>query len=278
MGFVTNAHLKSQRFLGAHDRPVYTARPVSDPKKSPETDFGFERVAWSEKQSRVRGVFDSVAGKYDIMNDLMSGGLHRLWKDRFVRDIRPKNGQKVLDVAGGTGDIAFRIKSKAPGADITIFDLNQNMLDVGRDRAVDRGWLNDFEWVAGNAESLPFPDNSFDIYTIAFGLRNVTRIDTALQEANRVLKPGGRFFCLEFSRVDSFLLSKAYDAWSFHVIPRIGKAIANDQDSYQYLVESIRRFPSPRKLARRMEQAGFAGIKAARLTAGVVAIHSGVKP
>lgn len=248
-------------------------------QQNPEKEwFGEKHVTPDEKTGLVRGVFDNVAVKYDLMNDLMSGGLHRLWKDRFVRSIRPRAGQKFLDVAGGTGDIAFRIKKKAPGAEITVFDLNPNMLDVGRDRAVDRGWINDFEWVTGNAETLPFPDNSFDVYTIAFGLRNVTRIDTALAEAARVLKPGGRFFCLEFSRVDSALLSAAYDAWSFHVIPKIGKAVANDEASYRYLVESIRKFPSPRKLARRMESAGFAGVKFSALTAGIVAIHSGVKP
>lgn len=240
--------------------------------------FGERHVTPDEKTGLVRDVFDNVAPKYDIMNDLMSGGLHRLWKDRLVRSIRPRPGQKFLDVAGGTGDIAFRILKKAPGAEITVLDINPHMLEVGRDRAADRGWLDEFEWVTGNAESLPFPDNSFDVYTIAFGLRNVTHIDTALKEAARVLKPGGRFFCLEFSRVESALLSRAYDAWSFHVIPKLGKAIAGDESSYQYLVESIRKFPSPRKLARRMQNAGFAGAKFSALTAGVVAIHSGVKP
>ncbi|MGB4106287.1 MAG: bifunctional demethylmenaquinone methyltransferase/2-methoxy-6-polyprenyl-1,4-benzoquinol methylase UbiE [Alphaproteobacteria bacterium] len=240
--------------------------------------FGERHVTPAEKTGLVRDVFDNVAPKYDLMNDLMSGGLHRLWKDRLVRSIRPRPGQKFLDVAGGTGDIAFRILKKAPGAEVTVCDINPHMLEVGRDRALDRGWLDKFEWVTGNAESLPFPDNSFDVYTIAFGLRNVTHIDTALKEAARILKPGGRFFCLEFSRVESALLSRAYNAWSFHVIPRIGKAIANDESSYQYLVESIRKFPSPRKLARRMQEAGFAGAKFSALTAGIVAIHNGIKP
>jgi demethylmenaquinone methyltransferase/2-methoxy-6-polyprenyl-1,4-benzoquinol methylase len=248
-------------------------------KDNPEKEwFGQRHVSPDEKTGLVRGVFDSVAPKYDLMNDLMSGGLHRLWKDRLVRQIRPRPGQKFLDVAGGTGDIAFRILKKAPGAEVTVCDINPHMLEVGRDRAADRGWLNEFEWVTGNAESLPFPDNSFDVYTIAFGLRNVTHIDTALKEAARVLKPGGRFFCMEFSHVESAILSKAYDAWSFHVIPRIGKVVTNDADSYQYLVESIRKFPSPRKLVRRMQDAGFAAAKYSALTAGVVAIHSGVKP
>ena len=248
-------------------------------QNNPEKElFGEKHVTPDEKTGLVRDVFDSVAPKYDLMNDLMSGGLHRLWKDRLVRQIRPRPGQKFLDVAGGTGDVAFRILKKAPGAEVTVLDINPHMLEVGRDRATDRGWLNNFEWVTGNAESLPFPDNSFDVYTIAFGLRNVTHIDNALKEAARVLKPGGRFFCMEFSRVESAMLSKAYDAWSFHVIPKLGKSITGDQESYQYLVESIRKFPSPRKLVRRMQDAGFAGVKYSALTAGVVAIHSGVKP
>jgi ubiquinone/menaquinone biosynthesis methyltransferase len=246
---------------------------------NPEKEwFGEQRVSASEKTEKVIGVFDSVASKYDIMNDLMSGGLHRLWKDRLIRQIRPRPGQKFLDVAGGTGDIAFRIRKKEPGAEITVFDLNQHMLDVGRDRAVDHGWLDDFDWVTGNAEKLPFPDNSFDVYTIAFGLRNVTHIDTALSEAFRVLRPGGRFFCLEFSRVEQPLLAAGYDAFSFHVIPRIGKLVAQDSESYQYLVESIRKFPSQRKLARRLSDSGFQGVKYANLSAGIVAIHSGIKP
>ncbi len=249
-------------------------------QKNPEKEwFGEKHVTPAEKTGRVIGVFDSVADKYDLMNDLMSGGMHRLWKDRLVRMIRPRPAEKFLDVAGGTGDIAFRIRKKTgSGTPITVFDLNPNMLDVGRDRAIDKGWLDNFDWITGNAESLPFPDNSFDVYTIAFGLRNVTHIDTALSEAFRVLRPGGRFFCMEFSRVDSPLLSKAYDAWSFHVIPRMGKTIANDEESYQYLVESIRKFPSQRKLARRLQDAGFAAVRYENLSAGIVAIHKGTKP
>ncbi|MCC7305804.1 MAG: bifunctional demethylmenaquinone methyltransferase/2-methoxy-6-polyprenyl-1,4-benzoquinol methylase UbiE [Alphaproteobacteria bacterium] len=238
--------------------------------------FGEKPVTPEEKTGLVRGVFDSVAGKYDLMNDLMSGGLHRLWKDRLVRQIRPRPSHACLDVAGGTGDIAFRIKRKAPGAAVTVFDLNEHMLSVGRDRAADKGWADkDFEWVTGNAESLPFPDRSFDVYTIAFGLRNVTHIDTALREAARVLRPGGRFFCLEFSRVDMPVLKQAYDFYSFNIIPRIGKKVANDEESYKYLVESIRKFPSQRKLARRMEEAGFSGIKYSGLSGGIVTIHEG---
>ena len=251
--------------------------------KNPEsTQFGERTVTPDEKTGLVRGVFDSVADKYDIMNDFMSGGLHRIWKDRFVRMIRPKADMRILDVAGGTGDIAFRMKTKAPGANITVFDLNQNMLDVGRDRAIDKGWIGDaanggFDWVTGDAADLPFPDNHFDVYTIAFGLRNVTRIDEALSEAARVLKPGGRFFCLEFSHVQPKMLAKAYDVYSFNVIPRIGKAAANDEESYQYLVESIRKFPKQENLKARMESAGLKNCSYSNLSAGIVAIHRGYK-
>jgi demethylmenaquinone methyltransferase/2-methoxy-6-polyprenyl-1,4-benzoquinol methylase len=247
--------------------------------QNPEKEwFGERRVKPDEKTGLVRGVFDSVASKYDIMNDLMSGGLHRLWKNRLVRMIRPRSGLDYLDVAGGTGDIAFRIKKAAPASNITVFDLNPHMLEVGQDRAADRGWLNDFKWIAGNAEKLPFPDQSFDVYTIAFGLRNVTYIDTALKEAVRVLKPGGRFFCLEFSPVQYPLLDKIYAAYSDAVIPRIGKLVANDAESYQYLVESIRKFPSPRNLTRRMEDAGMKQAKYTTLSGGIVAIHQAVIP
>ena len=246
--------------------------------QNPEsTQFGEQSVSPEEKTTLVRGVFDSVADNYDIMNDMMSGGLHRLWKDSFVRRIRPRNNQRFLDVAGGTGDIAFRIKKKAPGADITVFDLNQNMLDVGRDRAIDKGWINDFEWITGNAANLPFEDNSFDVYTIAFGLRNVTLIDEALREAVRVLKPGGRFFCLEFSHVREPILAKAYDLYSYNVIPKIGAAVAKDKDSYQYLVESIRKMPTQEQLQARMEEAGLKNCSFSNLSAGIVAIHRGTK-
>lgn len=246
--------------------------------QNPESvQFGEKDVTPEEKTTLVRGVFDSVADNYDIMNDLMSGGLHRLWKDTFVRRIRPKNSMNILDVAGGTGDIAFRMKKRAPKANITVFDLNQNMLDVGRDRAIDKGWIDGFEWTCGNAASLPFEDNSFDVYTIAFGLRNVTLIDEALREAARVLKPGGRFFCLEFSHVRTPLLARAYDLYSYNVIPRIGQAIAKDKDSYQYLVESIRKFPKQEQLTARMETAGLKNCSFSNLSAGIVAIHRGTK-
>ncbi len=248
-------------------------------QQNPEKNwFGTEAVTPTEKTRKVIGVFDSVAPKYDVMNDLMSGGLHRLWKDHFVRKIRPRAGLHYLDVAGGTGDIAFRIRKKA-GADckITLCDLNTEMLSVGRDRAMDLGYAHDFEWVTGNAESLPLQDESVDVYTIAFGLRNVTHIDTALTEALRVLKPGGRFYCLEFSKVHEPTLARIYDAWSFHVIPKIGEMVANDRASYQYLVESIRKFPPQKELLKRMETAGFCRCRVENLTFGVVAIHEGVK-
>lgn len=246
--------------------------------QNPEKEwFGTKHVSPDEKTGLVRGVFDSVADNYDIMNDLMSGGMHRLWKDSFVRMIRPRGKIKCLDVAGGTGDIAFRIKKKAPGSDITIFDLNEQMLNVGRDRAIDKGWINDFEWITGNAEALPFSDAHFDVYTISFGLRNVTHIDTALAEAHRVLKPGGRFYCLEFSHVREPILAKAYDLYSDHIIPRMGNIVAKDRDSYQYLIESIRKFPKQRDLEERLKAAGFDHAAHRNMSAGIVAAHHALK-
>lgn len=247
---------------------------------NPESEwFGTKRVKADDKASLVRDVFDSVADSYDVMNDVMSGGVHRLWKDRLVRMIRPKAGLHYLDVAGGTGDIAFRIR-KAAGreANITICDINPEMLRVGRDRALNKGWVDDFEWVTGNAENLPMPDNSVDVYTIAFGLRNVTRIDNALADAYRVLKPGGRFFCLEFSRVEDPFLGPLYDRYSEMLIPRMGQLIAKDRDSYQYLIESIRKFPPQRELARRMKTVGLQGARFSNLSFGIAAIHQGFKP
>jgi demethylmenaquinone methyltransferase / 2-methoxy-6-polyprenyl-1,4-benzoquinol methylase len=247
--------------------------------QNPEKEwFGEKRVTPGEKTGLVRGVFDSVAVRYDLMNDLMSGGLHRLWKDSFVRRIRPRPGLSYLDVAGGTGDIAFRLRRKAgPDTKIAVCDLNAQMLDVGRARAEDKGWLNGFEWVCGNAEALPFPDSSFDVYTIAFGLRNVTHIDTALAEARRVLRPGGRFYCLEFSRVQEPLLAKLYDAYSFNVIPKMGRLAAGDEESYRYLVESIRKFPDQKALVRRMTHAGLKNTGFENFSAGIVAVHTGLR-
>ncbi|PCJ99899.1 MAG: bifunctional demethylmenaquinone methyltransferase/2-methoxy-6-polyprenyl-1,4-benzoquinol methylase UbiE [Zetaproteobacteria bacterium] len=252
--------------------------------KNPEKSwFGEKEVSPEEKTKGVIGVFDSVADQYDLMNDLMSGGMHRLWKEKFIRMIHPRktiSGRPMdyLDVAGGTGDIAFRIRKKiGVGANITLCDLNENMLSVGQNRAIDKGWINDFEWVTGNAEALPLPDNSIDVYTIAFGLRNVTHIDTGLAEAYRVLRPGGKFFCLEFSHVQPTPLAKAYDLFSYNVIPRLGKMIANDEDSYQYLVESIRKFPTQEQLLTRIQSAGFCRTRYNNLSAGIVAIHQGTK-
>lgn len=247
--------------------------------QNPESQwFGETPVTPEEKTHKVHGVFEGVAKNYDLMNDLMSGGIHRLWKDSFIRRIRPRAGLRYLDVAGGTGDIAFKIRQKTgPNTEITLCDLTYNMLSVGRDRAIDKGWLNDFVWVTGNAETLPFPDSHFDVYTISFGLRNVTRIDDALREAYRVLKPGGRFFCLEFSHVENPLLAKAYDFYSYNVIPRIGAVVAKDRDSYQYLVESIRKFPNKRNLKNRLLEAGFDRAEYSNLTGGVACIHSAVK-
>ena len=248
-------------------------------QQNPESQwFGTEAVSPTEKTRKVIGVFDSVASSYDVMNDFMSGGLHRLWKDHLIRKIRPRSTQSFLDVAGGTGDIAFRIRKKAgKGTKITLCDLNAEMLAVGRDRAIDKGMGHDFDWITGNAEALPLPDNSVDVYTIAFGLRNVTHIDTALTEALRVLKPGGRFYCLEFSQVHEPTLRRLYDAYSYKIIPKLGEIVAKDRDSYQYLVDSIRKFPDQKTLIKRMETAGFSRCRFENLTFGVVAIHEGVK-
>lgn len=244
------------------------------------THFGFAEVGLHEKQGLVDDVFHKVARRYDLMNDLMSGGLHRLWKDVFAAKVRPGNreGFRHLDVAGGTGDIAFRI-ARGAGADaeIVVLDINGDMLDVGRDRAVERGLRAKVEFVQANAESLPFPDASFDAYTIAFGIRNVPRIETALAEAHRVLRPGGRFLCLEFSQVAVPGLDKLYEAYSFNVIPTIGKLVAGDAEPYRYLVESIQRFPHADEFERMIRRAGFRRTGFERLTGGVVAIHSGWK-
>ncbi len=236
--------------------------------------FGYEEVAPEEKTARVGAVFSSVARKYDMMNDAMSGGMHRLWKDRFVRRVKPQPGEAILDMAGGTGDIAFRLA--ASGAEVTVSDINQDMLDVGIERAMDRG-IDGLVWSCQNAEELAFPARAFDAYTIAFGIRNVTRIDLALAEAFRVLKFGGRFFCLEFSTTEWPGFKEAYDAYSHKLVPRIGKAIAGDADSYRYLVELIRRFPPMPEFEAMIRNAGFARTKVEPIMGGLVAIHSGWK-
>ena len=244
------------------------------PHNPESTQFGTKDVTPEEKTNLVLGVFDSVATRYDIMNDVMSGGIHRLWKDSFIRQINPQGHHSILDVAGGTGDIAFRHYKHTDGqAKITVSDINQSMLEVGQDRAYDKGITNIKDWVVADAAELPFPDSSFDIYTIAFGLRNVTRIDDALREAARVLKPGGRFYCLEFSHVDNPIVKKMYDVYSDHLIPRFGQMIANDRDSYQYLVESIRKFPRRELLKKRLVEAGFSKARYRTMTFGVVAVH-----
>jgi demethylmenaquinone methyltransferase / 2-methoxy-6-polyprenyl-1,4-benzoquinol methylase len=242
---------------------------------SGEADFGYRRVKAEEKARLVRQVFDSVADRYDLMNDLMSGGVHRLWKAELVDRLAPRPGQALLDVAGGTGDVAFRILDRAGDVHVTVCDVNESMLRHGRDRAIDAGRLSGLLWVCGDAESLPLADASVDGYTVAFGLRNVTHIEAALAEAWRVLKPGGHFLCLEFSRVEGPLLGRIYDLYSFAVLPLLGQVVAGDREAYQYLAESIRRFPPQPELARQMEAAGLERVSYRNLTGGIAAIHSG---
>jgi len=241
-----------------------------------ETDFGFSRVETAEHTRLVKDVFDRVATRYDLMNDLMSGGVHRLWKSALISSLAPRPGQLLLDVAGGTGDIARRFLARAgAGAHVILCDINASMLRQGRDRSFDRGDLKGIDWVCGAAEALPIADCSADAYTIAFGLRNVTGIPAALAEARRVLKPGGRFLCLEFSQVEIPILKRAYDLYSFQVLPRLGAVVARDREAYQYLVESIRRFPSRRKLLSLMDRAGLEKTSVRPLSGGIAAIHSG---
>ena len=247
------------------------------------THFGFETVTASEKAGRVREVFDAVAPKYDLMNDLMSGGVHRLWKGAMADWLAPQADWSIIDVAGGTGDVAFRlldrmIRDKSPRdltGSVTVCDINQAMLEHGRARALDKGKLNGLDWAAGNAESLPFPDMHFDAYTIAFGLRNVTDIPAALAEARRVLKPGGRLLCLEFSAVVLPVLDKLYDTYSFSILPRLGQVVSGKGDAYRYLAESIRRFPAQGTLVDLITDAGFGQISYRNFAGGIAAIHSG---
>ncbi len=242
--------------------------------------FGFRDVPESDKEGLVREVFSSVAWRYDLMNDLMSGGVHRFWKDAMVERLNPRPGWRVLDVAGGTGDIAFRIadavRTRGGAADIVVCDINAEMIGEGVRRATEKG-EGAIEWVCGDAEALPIPDASLDAYTIAFGIRNVTHIDRALAEARRVLKPGGRFLCLEFSRVDAPGLDVLYDRFSFTVLPRLGELVAKDGDAYRYLAESIRRFPPQNAFAQMIDQAGLSRVKVRNLTGGVAALHSAWK-
>jgi demethylmenaquinone methyltransferase/2-methoxy-6-polyprenyl-1,4-benzoquinol methylase len=236
--------------------------------------FGDELVSPEEKTRRVGRVFSSVAQRYDVMNDLMSGGMHRLWKDRFVNRVKPRAGEQILDMAGGTGDVAFRLARR--GAAVTVADINADMLEVGRQRAEARR-LTGLRWQVENAEELTFADGTFDAYTIVFGIRNVTDIPAALREARRVLKRGGRFFCMEFSSSDWPGFSDLYEAFASNVIPRIGKIVADDEDSYRYLVESIRRFPRPPRFRAMIEEAGFVRAAAEPMLGGLVTIHSGWK-
>ncbi|KAL7684185.1 putative ubiE/COQ5 methyltransferase, S-adenosyl-L-methionine-dependent methyltransferase [Plasmopara halstedii] len=267
------------RFSSRRSTP--TARSTST------THFGFQQVPVEDKERMVASVFHSVSEQYDIMNDFMSGGMHRLWKDAFVDALHPMGPLKCLDVAGGTGDIAFRIADRilqspqgTKGSEITVCDINSSMLQVGKERAakllpnVDQSL---FRWIEGNAENLDFEDHTFDVYTIVFGIRNVTHVDRAIQEAYRVLKPGGRFMCMEFSQVPNSIIRQIYDAYSFNVIPLLGEKVANDRLSYQYLVESIRQFPPQEKFKAMIEDAGFKRVTYTNFTFGVTAMHSGFK-
>lgn len=253
--------------------------PDPGPSSAHETThFGFEDVPVSEKRTRVGDVFSSVAGRYDLMNDLMSLGVHRLWKSAFVQRLDLRENMRILDVAGGTGDIAFRIRERArPGTRITVCDINADMLAVGRARALDRGILDGdggIRWVCGDAERLPAPDSAYDAYTIAFGLRNVTDIPAALAEARRVLRPGGQFLCLEFSRVVLPVLDELYDRYSFSVLPWLGRRVARDEAAYRYLAESIRRFPDQQTLVSMLADAGLERARYQNLSGGIAAIHA----
>ena len=248
---------------------------MTDTTKPAQTvSFGYEEVAPEEKAAKVGAVFSAVAKKYDIMNDAMSVGMHRLWKDQFVRRVKPQPHEQILDMAGGTGDIAFRMAAR--GASITVSDINQDMLDVGVERAMERG-LDGLVWSCQNAEELNFPSKHFDAYTIAFGIRNVTHIDKALAEAYRVLRYGGRFFCLEFSTTTWPGFREVYDAYSHKLVPQIGQMIAGDADSYRYLIESIRRFPPMPAFEQMIRDAGFVRTRVEPILGGLVAIHSGWK-
>ena len=241
------------------------------------THFGYQDVPEADKAGMVHGVFSRVASKYDVMNDLMSGGVHRLWKDAMMDWLAPRPGQRLLDVAGGTGDVAFRFLKRATGATAVVCDLTEPMLVAGRKRAEAEQQAERLDWVVGDAMALPFADASFDVYTISFGIRNVTRINDALAEAYRVLKPGGRLMVLEFSRIPNEMMQKVYDLYSFNVIPVMGQIVTGDRGSYQYLVESIRKFPPQDEFAGMIGAAGFGQVKYRNLTMGVAALHSGWK-
>lgn len=260
--------------------PEHNSRSTSRQSEADgTTDFGFQRVKTEEKASRVADVFHSVAARYDLMNDLMSGGIHRLWKRFTVEVAAVRPGHRVLDIAGGTGDLTMAF-SRLVGKDgqVVLADINESMLRVGRDRLIDRGVVHNVEFLQTDAQALPFADNSFDCITIAFGLRNVTDKAKALRSMLRVLKPGGRLLVLEFSKPQSRLLSKLYDAYSFNLLPVMGKLVANDADSYRYLAESIRMHPDQETLLGMMEEAGFSNCEFFNMTGGIVALHKGIKP
>jgi demethylmenaquinone methyltransferase/2-methoxy-6-polyprenyl-1,4-benzoquinol methylase len=263
---------------------AHTAYKVDDAKEGQApmneqstTHFGYQTVNEDDKAGMVHGVFTRVASKYDIMNDLMSAGIHRLWKEAMMDWLNPRPGQRLLDVAGGTGDVAFRFLGRAPGSVATVLDMTESMLIEGRKRAEAERLSDRLDWIVGDAMALPFADNSFDTYTISFGIRNVVRVQDALTEAFRVLRPGGRLMVLEFSQIPNEMLQKAYDLYSFNVIPPLGKLVTGDRDSYQYLVESIRKFPEQEVFAGMIRKAGFAQVKYRNLTMGVAALHSGWK-
>ncbi|WP_435256955.1 bifunctional demethylmenaquinone methyltransferase/2-methoxy-6-polyprenyl-1,4-benzoquinol methylase UbiE [Thioclava sp. FR2] len=241
------------------------------------THFGYQTVPEGEKAGMVHGVFTRVASKYDIMNDLMSMGIHRVWKDAMMDWLAPRPGQRLLDVAGGTGDVAFRFLGRAKQGSAVVCDMTESMLVAGRQRAEADNLAESLDWVVGDAMQLPFESNSFDVYTISFGIRNVTRIPDALREAYRVLRPGGRLMVLEFSQIPNDLMQKAYDLYSFNVIPVMGQIVAGDRDSYQYLVESIRKFPDQDTFATMIRSAGFDQVKYRNLSMGIAALHSGWK-
>ncbi|SFF86280.1 bifunctional demethylmenaquinone methyltransferase/2-methoxy-6-polyprenyl-1,4-benzoquinol methylase UbiE [Neptunomonas qingdaonensis] len=252
---------------------------MSEQNKKSTTDFGFREVPVEEKVKKVADVFHSVAGKYDLMNDLMSGGVHRLWKKITIEQSGARRGHTILDIAGGTGDLTMRFsRIVGPTGKVVLADINDSMLKVGRDRLMDRGVAGNVEFVQANAECLPFPDNTFDVITIAFGLRNVTDKDAAIRSMTRVLKPGGKVMVLEFSKTDNPALTKLYDFYSFNILPKMGQLIAGDSESYKYLAESIRMHPDQETLKSMMQDAGLVNCKYQNMTGGVVALHTGIKP
>jgi len=251
---------------------------TKEDQEEKKVSFGFKNVPLEERQKLVGQVFSNVAGNYDMMNDAMSLGIHRLWEREFVLKAKLRKGMKCLDVAGGTGDIAMLMaRGVGDKGDVTVFDINKSMLDVGKDRVVDKGFVGPIKFVQGNAEDLPFEDETFDVATVSFGIRNVTRLEKAFKEMTRVVKPGGKVMCLEFSHPTNKLFSQIYDFFSFNIIPEIGNMIAKDRDSYKYLVESIRKFPDQEKLKSILEDCGLYKVKYYNLTNGIAAIHMGYK-